>query len=149
MGVLVYTTTKFNEPDLVSRKMYEELKMNYNKKLNYNLISEHDSFQEMVGSYYLWMIISFVVMLIGFGLGEGITTVIGGFAMLSLITSVIYYILEAPSKSKFVKERNEYLLKLEVVIKESIDYNDFTRFYKIFDIGGFSKSYTLTKRHQR
>jgi hypothetical protein len=149
MGVLVYTTTKFNEPGLISREMYNGLKLNYNKDRNYNLVSEHDSFQKMVESYYLWMIISFVVMLIGFGLGEGITTVIGGFAMLSFFFSVVYYILEAPSKWRFIKARNEYLVKLENIIKESVDYDDFTRFYKVFDIGGFSKSYVLTKSRQR
>ncbi|RCW33322.1 hypothetical protein [Marinilabilia salmonicolor] len=149
MAALIYTTTKFNEPGLISKEMYEVLKMKYNNDNNYNLVSEHDSFQDMVGSYYLWMIISFVVMIMGFGLGEGITTVIGGFAMMSLITSVIYYISEAPSKSKFVKERNIYLTKLESVIKESVDYDDFTMFYKIIDFGGSSKSYILTKRRQR
>ena len=149
MGVLVYTTTKFNEPSLISKEMYENLKMKYNKDRNYNLVSEHESFQEMVSSYYLWMIISFVVMLIGVGLGEGITTVIGGFAMLSFIFSVVYYILEAPSKWKFIKERNKYLMKLESVVKESIDYDDFTRFYKLFNFGGFSNFYVLTIRRQR
>lgn len=148
MGVLVYTETKFNEPGLIPRATYENLKMNYRKNPQFNLISEHDSFQEMVRDYYLWMIISLIVMLIGFGLGEGITTVIGGFAMLSFFFSVIYYLLEAPSKRKFIKKRNEYLAKLESVIKESVDYDDFVKFYYVQQ-GGFMKFYTLTKRRQR
>ena len=56
-----------------------------------------------------------------------------GIGFLSFIFSIVYYLLEAPSRSKFVKERNQYLKKLEDVIKASSDYEDFTRFYKIIE----------------
>ncbi len=123
MQKITYYKTSFNPQNKLEVEDYNTFKKAITK--NPNFVIGDDSFFEIIQGYIFWAIISFVVMLIGFGLGEGITTVIGGFAMLSFIMSIIMIVLEVPSKSKAFKEMRKYYDKMKLYIANSNNYEEF------------------------
>lgn len=106
-----------------------ELSPNKMIKKNPHFIIGEKSLFPSIKSYILWSVISFLITIIGFGLGEGITTIIGGFAMLSFFTSILFIVLEVPSKVRAFKEMRKYydVMKLKIILSDNYE-----EFYKLF-----------------
>jgi len=127
MQRITYIKTKFNPAGKLTIEQYTRLKEMIKKNPHF-IIGEESVFSS-IKSYFLWSVISFLIMFVGFGLGEGITTIIGGFAMLSFFTSIFFIVLEVPSKVRAFKEMRKYYDVMKSKIILSNNYEEFSKLF--------------------
>lgn len=130
MARVVYSSTKFVKPDPIPETQFWAIKKRLSLDPNFDFVPETESFSQHFSGLLKWMGGSFVVMIIGFSLGEGVTTMIGGLAMISFFLIVFFLFLEGPSYATFLRKKNDYFSRMRTSIQESDSYDDFVnQFY--------------------
>lgn len=125
MATVRYTKTYFNEPGRIDEKTFNTFKEELIRNPNFDIDKNLESFSDHFKSTLNVIGISFVIMIIGFSLGEGITTAIGGFAMIAFLGATFNLFLEGRSYATYVKERKDYFDKMSYAISISKTYNEF------------------------
>jgi len=131
MAKINYTKTYFSSPGRISEEVYNGFKSKLKSNPNYEIDPNPTTFSEHFKGNLLTIGISFIIMIVGFGAGEGITTAIGGFAMIAFIGMLINLFLEGPSYATYIKEKKEYFSRMKYAIQNTNSYNDFiSTFYR-------------------
>jgi hypothetical protein len=126
-----YQKTHFKRPPKINEETFVSLKNEFNKNSNFHIDKKNETFSEHFSTKLIIIVVSFIIMIGGFSLGEGITTAIGGFAMLTFLVVLIRLLLEGPSYATYVKERRSYFERMTYAIKTSDTYIEYIdKFYK-------------------
>jgi hypothetical protein len=126
-----YQKTHFKRPPKINEETFVSLKNEFNKNSNFHIDKKNETFSEHFSTKLIIIVVSFIIMIGGFSLGEGITTAIGGFAMLTFLVVLIRLLLEGPSYATYVKERRSYFERMTYAIKTSDTYFEYIdKFYK-------------------
>lgn len=128
--MISYSTTSFREPDRISEQTYHAIKQLLKNSPHKNLDPEPETFTKHFGGSLKFIGISFIVMLLGFGFGEGTPfMIIGGISMIAWFISIFYLILEGPSYATYLKKKKEYFERLKYAIMNSTDYYSFINMF--------------------
>jgi hypothetical protein len=125
MATVRYTKTFFNEPGRINEETFNSLKRELTRNPNFEIDKDLESFSEHFKTTLRVAGISFIIMITGFSLGEGITTAIGGFAMIAFLGTAFNLLLEGRSYATYVKERKKYFDKMSYAISISNTYYEY------------------------
>jgi hypothetical protein len=125
MATIQYEKTYFCPPPTIDESTFLTLKNEFKRNSNYIIDQNLETFSEHFKTRLIIIVISFFVMIIGFSLGEGITTAIGGFAMLTFFGVSFNLLLEGRSYATYVKDRKEYFNRMSYAITVSNSYREY------------------------
>ena len=125
-----YQRTQFKRPFKINEETFVSLKNEFNENPSFHIDKKNETFSEHFSTKLIIIVVSFIIMISGFSLGEGITTAIGGFAMLTFLIVLIRLLLEGPSYASYVKERRSYFERMTYALKTSNTYSEYVdKFY--------------------
>lgn len=125
MGTIQYQKTYFSPPPRIDEQTFLALKNEFNRNPDYIIDKDFKTFSEHFKTNLRVIGISFLIMITGFSLGEGITTAIGGFAMIAFIGTSLNLLLEGRSYATYVKNRKNYFDRMSYAVTISNSYPEY------------------------
>lgn len=120
-----YEKTYFKKPPEINQETFFALKREFNNNPNYIIDKNPDSFSQHFQGHLIVICICLPLGFIGFSMGEGVTTAIGGFSMLAFLIALIRLLMEGPSYATYVKERKDYFDRMSYAVTVSENYLQF------------------------
>lgn len=127
MATIEYTKVRFNAPPAIDEKTFFAIKNEFRRNPDFIIDKDFKTFTEEFKGTFMGIGITFLIMIIGFGLGEGITTAIGGFSMIFCFGMVLRLFLSGPSYATYAKERKNYFDRMTYAIKISNSYDEYLK----------------------
>lgn len=132
MATIQYTKTKFNKPRGLSQEEYNTVRNSYFSDINFTLFEKSETFTEHFNEtikYIKYGFFTGVIAMILININETIGSIISLIAIPLFFFSLLHLILEGPSYASFLKDKEEFELKLKEAVVSSRNYEEFKKMY--------------------